>query len=118
VTVFLLLWLAAAPERRNPEQKFFEDRVAPILTRRCVSCHNEELRNGGLSLLDRESLLAGGGRGPAVEPGKPEESVLIQALRHEGELQMPPGPALPAKEVRVLREWVRRGAIWGCQKLR
>ena len=100
MTVFLLLWLAAAPERRNPEQKFFEDRVAPILTRRCVSCHNEELRNGGLSLLDRESLLAGGGRGPAVEPGKPEESVL------------------PAKEVRVLREWVRRGAVWGEKKLR
>ena len=44
--------------------------------------------------------------------------MLIDALRHEGQLQMPPGPALPAKEVRVLREWVRRGAVWGVKMQR
>ena len=49
----------------------------------------------------------------AIVPGKPEESLMIVALRHEGEVQMPPGPALPGKEVKVLREWIRRGAVWG-----
>jgi Planctomycete cytochrome C len=49
-------------------------------------------------------------RGPAIVPGRPEESVLIEALRHEGELQMPPGPKLPRREIRVLTEWIRRGA--------
>ncbi len=68
---------------------------------------------GGVSFLDRESLPIGGARGPAVVPGKPKASVTIDALRHEGELQMPPGPKLPAKEMRVLTEWVRRGAVWG-----
>ena len=46
-------------------------------------------------------------------PGKPEASILVVALRHEGELQMPPGPKLPEKEIRILTEWIRRGAIWG-----
>ncbi|MES1257261.1 MAG: c-type cytochrome domain-containing protein [Acidobacteriota bacterium] len=104
----LLLWLAAGPDPR-----FFDQRVAPILTRRCLGCHNEELKNGGISFLDRESLLKGGSRGPAIVPGKPEASAMIDALRHEGQLQMPPGPALPEREIRVLREWIRRGAVWG-----
>jgi cytochrome c551/c552 len=94
-------------------QRYFDTRVFPILQKRCVPCHNNDLKNGGVSFLDRESLLVGGKRGPAVAPGKPEASVMIDALRHEGELQMPPGPKLPAKEIRVLTEWIRRGAVWG-----
>jgi hypothetical protein len=95
------------------EARYFDRRVAPILIRRCLSCHNEELKNGNVSFLDRESLLAGGSRGPAIVPGQPGKSVLIAALRHEGELQMPPGSPLPAKETKILTEWVRRGAPWG-----
>ena len=93
--------------------RFFDTRVAPILTRRCVPCHNQELKNGNISFFDRDSLLKGGNRGPAIVPGKPEESVLVDALRHEGGLQMPPGPKLPAKEIAVLTEWIKRGAVWG-----
>ncbi|HVW86553.1 MAG TPA: c-type cytochrome domain-containing protein [Bryobacteraceae bacterium] len=111
MSAFALLLMLAA--NQQAEQRFFETRVAPILARRCVPCHNNELKNGNVSFLDRESLIAGGSRGAAVVPGKPEQSVMIQALRHEGELQMPPGPKLPAKEIRVLTEWVRRGAVWG-----
>jgi hypothetical protein len=106
--------IAAARDR--PE-RLFDTRVAPILTKRCLPCHNEELKNGGISFFDRESLLKGGQRGPAVVPGKPEQSVLVQALHHAGELQMPPGPKLPAKEIKVLTEWIRDGAVWG-SKLR
>ena len=49
----------------------------------------------------------------AIVPGKPEQSLLIAVLRHEGQIQMPPGPKLPAKEIAILTEWVRRGAVWG-----
>jgi hypothetical protein len=87
--------------------------VAPILTRRCLGCHNEQLNNGGISFLDRESLLKGGPRGAAIVPGKPEASALIVALRHDSDVQMPPGPKLPRKEIAILTEWIRRGAIWG-----
>jgi hypothetical protein len=105
-------FVAAALAREKPEQ-YFDLRVAPILTKRCLGCHNEELKNGDISFLDRESLLKSGRRGPAIVPGRPEKSVLVEALRHEGELQMPPGPKLPEKEIRVLSEWIRKGAVWG-----
>jgi hypothetical protein len=113
---FAVAFAAAAFAWEKPE-RYFDARVAPILTKRCLGCHNAELKNGDISFLDRESLLKGGRRGPTVVPGKPQESVLIEALRHEGELQMPPGPKLPEKEIRVLSEWIRKGAVWG-SKLR
>ena len=52
--------------------RYFDRKVAPILTRRCLGCHNEELKDGGISFRDRASLLKGGRRGPAIVPGKPE----------------------------------------------
>jgi hypothetical protein len=88
--------------------RYFDTRVAPILTKRCLSCHNDELKNGGISFLDRESLLKS-----AIVPGSPETSKLIATLRHDGDIQMPPGPKLPSKEIAILTEWIRRGAVWG-----
>ncbi len=110
LTALLAPVLAASDKA---DQKFFDSKVAPILTKRCLPCHDTGLDNGGISFRDRSSLLKGGKRGPSIVPGKPEASVMIQALKHEGELQMPPGPALSAKESGVLTEWVRRGAAWG-----
>jgi hypothetical protein len=105
-----LFWFTARPECAGC---FFDTRVAPILTKRCLGCHNEELKNGNISFLDRDSLLTGGSRGPAIVPGKPEASVLIDTLRHDGDIQMPPGRKLPASEIRILTEWIKRGAVWG-----
>ena len=48
--------------------KFFDKRVAPILIRRCLGCHNDELKDGDISFEDRDSLLKGGKRGPAIVP--------------------------------------------------
>jgi len=113
--VALVMMLAAIPAMaaRQDDVRYFDERVAPILEKRCLGCHNEELKNGDISFLDRESLLHGGTYGPAIVPGNPAGSLLMMALRHEGELQMPPGPKLPSKEISVLREWIGRGAVWG-----
>ena len=113
----LLLLLAAIPAMavQANDVRYFDERVAPIIEKRCLGCHNEELKNGNISFLDRKSLLHGGTLGPAIVPGNPASSLLIVALRHEGELQMPPGPKLPSKEISVLREWIRRGAVWGAK---
>jgi mono/diheme cytochrome c family protein len=95
------------------DQQFFDDRVAPILSKRCLGCHNNELNDGNISFEDRQSLIKGGGRGPAVVPGKPERSVLVRAIRHNGDPQMPPGQKLPDADIATLIEWIRRGAPWG-----
>lgn len=106
----LFLCFAARPECA---ECFFDTRVAPILTKRCLGCHNQELKNGDISFLDRDSLLIAGKRGPAIVPGKPEASMLLDTLRHDGEIQMPPGPKLPSREIAALTEWIKRGAVWG-----
>ena len=92
--------------------KFTDDRVAPILIKRCLGCHNDELKDGDISFNDRNSLLKGGKRGPAIVAGAPEDSVLIQVIRGEGDLRMPPGPSLSKREIATLTEWVKRGAPW------
>ena len=94
-------------------QQFFDDRVEPILSRRCLGCHNDELKDGGVSFMGREGLLKGGTHGPTIRPGKPEASLLIHAVRQDGELKMPPGAQLPADEVATLTEWVAAGAAVG-----
>ncbi len=59
-----------------------------ILERHCVSCHGAA-RTSGLDLRNRETILKGGKRGPAVVSGKPVESALFRAITHQGDVQMP-----------------------------
>src|SRR5437660_169292 len=102
----LCLFAGIALAQSDREQRYFDTRVAPILIKRCLGCPNQQLNNANISFEDRGTLLKGGPRGPTIVPRKPEKSVLVDALRHEGELQMPPGPKLPAKEIAVLTEWI------------
>lgn len=95
---------------------FFEKRVRPLLIERCESCHStaKGKTSGGLALDTREGWAKGGDSGPPIQPGKPEESLLIQAVRYAGDgPQMPPkekGGKLPEAQIADLVEWVRRGA--------
>jgi hypothetical protein len=93
--------------------EFFESRVRPIFAQRCVKCHGPRKRSSGLRLDNRESILAGGERGPAIVPAKPDESLLIRAVSHaDDELKMPPDGKLPEPVVAALRQWVALGAPW------
>ncbi len=95
--------------------EFFEKRIRPVLVDRCFSCHSHdsEKLKGGLHLDSREGLLRGGETKPAAVPGKPEESLLINAVRYgDQKLQMPPKGRLSEREVSDLAEWVRRGLPW------
>ena len=83
-----------------------------ILQRNCLTCHGPA-RMSGLDLRQRHSMLKGGKRGPAVVPGKAEESLLYQAVLGTGELKMPQGSEpLTAAEVEILRTWIEEGARW------
>ncbi len=93
--------------------EFFEKRVRPILSARCQGCHGPAKQKGGLRLDARETVLAGGSTGPAVVPGNPSESLLVDAINYGENYQMPPKSKLPPEEIATLTEWVQRGAPWG-----
>ena len=92
--------------------EFFEARVRPILAANCYDCHAEE-RFGGLRLDSREAMLKGGASGPAIVPGDPDKSLLIQAVRQTSDkLKMPKGGRLKPDDVDALTAWVKSGAPW------
>lgn len=91
--------------------EFFEKRVRPLLAEKCLECHGGDETSGGLSLDARDHWLAGGDSGPAIVPGAPEKSLLIEAIGYKNrDLQMPPKAPLSESEITVLSEWIARGA--------
>ena len=93
----------------------FEKRIRPLLHKHCYSCHSADANviQGGLRLDSRQHLLAGGDSGPAVIPGKPDESPLIDSIRYaDGGYEMPPDGKLPDEEIALLVDWVASGAAF------
>jgi len=89
----------------------FEAKVRPLLVRSCQKCHGPEKQRGGLRLDTKAGWQAGGESGPVIVPGKPDESLLIKALRHpDPKLRMPPNEKLADHEIAALVEWVKDGA--------
>jgi len=105
--------LVSAGSRAGRDARFFDRLVEPILRAHCVGCHNDELKDGGLSLASRNGLLVGGTRGPAIVPGYADASLMMQAVKQDGALMMPPGGKLSAKDIATLTKWIKRGAPWG-----
>jgi hypothetical protein len=93
------------------EQQFFESQVRPLLIKHCYECHSSEAKilKGGLRLDSRGGWMQGGDSGPAIVPGEPDESLLIEAIRYQS-LEMPPKGKLPESEIVVLEKWVAMGA--------
>jgi hypothetical protein len=122
----LLLWtgawwllppaVAQAPardERTVRAEAFFESKIRPVLVESCWKCHGEKKIRGGLRLDSRAALLEGGDSGPAIVPGDPERSLLIQAVRRRHKtLEMPPDRRLAEAAVEDLSRWIKEGAAW------
>jgi hypothetical protein len=108
----LLLLLPAAAEAKTDAEQSFERHVRPVLVEHCQGCHGAKKQMGGLRLDSRAALLTGGDGGPAVKPGDPDASRLIQAVRQMGDLKMPPRKKLPPSAVAALTAWVKAGAPW------
>ncbi|MFM8891689.1 MAG: c-type cytochrome domain-containing protein, partial [Planctomycetia bacterium] len=102
--------LPAAAAEEAEGIAFFETRIRPLLVTHCDRCHaaGPKPPKGGLLLDSRPGILAGGDSGPAVVPGKPQESLLMAALRHEGP-EMPPSGRLPEQAVADFETWIRMG---------
>lgn len=92
---------------------FFENQIRPLLAAKCYGCHSAEAREreGDLLVDSRPGMLAGGSRGPAVVPGKPDQSTLFHAITYaDDELQMPPEGKLSRAEIESVRKWIGMGA--------
>ena len=86
VWLALLAGVAAYPHAAMDDRDFFETKVRPVLAANCYDCH-ADMRSGGLRLDSREAMLKGGKSGPAIVPGDPEKSLLIQAVRQTGDAE-------------------------------
>src|SRR4051812_49279830 len=103
--LFVLAWglaaiqaiAARAADENSKGIDFFEKNIRPVLVAKCYQCHSassKELK-GELRLDTKEGIRKGGESGAALVPGKPEESLLVKALRYEDGLEMPPKDKLP-----------------------
>jgi hypothetical protein len=105
---------ASEPPAKPPAEdlEFFEKKVRPLLVENCHTCHGADKQKAGLRLDSREAVLKGSDDGPILVPGEPDKSKLIDAIRYQGELKMPPKQKLPAEAVETLTAWVKLGAPW------
>jgi cytochrome c553 len=101
-----------APAGSDNRDAFFKSRIQTVLIGTCAKCHGSENSQNNLRLDGRAALLKGGDSGPAVVPGDPDKSLLIQAVRYTGDVKMPPNKQLPASVIADFERWIRDGAVW------
>ena len=98
----------------SPEREaFFESKIRPLLIEHCYECHSRKSgeSSGDLLLDNAASMHSGGVSGPAIVAGKPDQSLLVRAVRYDdAEYQMPPTGKLNAEAVELLERWVEMGA--------
>ncbi len=112
VTVWSSASAVADDELTRAGNDFFENKIRPVLVKRCFSCHSGEKHEGKLRLDRRDLLLQGGRSGRVVLPGDPSGSLLIRAIRRvDKDVQMPPDDddGLSAEEIQHFVTWVKMG---------
>ncbi len=100
--------------------EFFEKKIRPILVKHCANCHSADTNaKGGLRVDDRNGLLNGGKSGPAIVPGDPAKSLLLQRVTIKNAKRRMPaeGTALLPEEIADLTEWIKDGVAWPAVKV-
>jgi cytochrome c553 len=93
--------------------ELFESKIRPVLVDVCFKCHGGDKESGSLRVDSRAYLLKGGDTSPAIVPNKPQESLLLKALRHsDDDLKMPPDKRLPEETIAAFEAWIAAGAPW------
>ncbi|MBL8221878.1 MAG: DUF1549 domain-containing protein, partial [Bryobacterales bacterium] len=106
-----VLAVVCQAQRTDPVE-FFETKVRPVLAKNCFSCHTQT-KLGGLEMASRDTLLKGGKSGPAINLERPDESLLVKAVRQgDAKLKMPPNGKLADAEILDIVQWISRGAVW------
>jgi hypothetical protein len=117
-TVLTGLTVLLAFQHRSAAQKapLTDKDILPIVNR-CLQCHGEALKMGGLDLHTRDGMLKGGAGGPSIIAGNAANSLLIKRVTGQIQPVMPmaPVPALNEKEIATLKDWIDQGAQWTAQ---
>ncbi len=104
---------ASAQEAVTSDQAaFFETHIRPVLAESCFDCHNSDHAENGLDLSSRSSMLRGGELGAVIQPGRPQDSLLMRVLNHDAFIRMPPKDKLPSAVIAHFATWIRMGAPW------
>lgn len=119
-----LLWGVTALTTVNgqkdtaPEKRKIAQEAIAILKQTCLSCHSGDKPMGNLKLLTRTDLIKGGLSGSAIDLAKPNESLLLKAVRFQGR-QMPPSGKLSIKQIEVLAKWIEQGSYgWRTRRVK
>jgi cytochrome c553 len=112
----------AQTAEHDPEAdvQFFEKKIRPLLADRCYQCHSADTKAaGGLRVDDRNGLLTGGDAGPAIIAGQPEQSLILERIRHENPKRKMPkeGQQLSEAEIADLTTWIKNGVAWPREKI-
>jgi len=97
--------------QRVEAEALFQERIEPLLVTRCYGCHSQRAAQfeGGLRVDSADGLLTGGESGPAITPGDPIESLLVQRITSD-DAPMPPDEPLIAAEIDDIKKWIAAGA--------
>ncbi|MCH1438466.1 MAG: PSD1 and planctomycete cytochrome C domain-containing protein [Rubripirellula sp.] len=101
----------AAPESRSATINYLTQ-IKPLLAEKCYSCHGALKQESELRLETVALMLTGGDSGPAVQPGNPAESLLLQRISMTDDDQMPPhgeGSPLKPDQIKILQQWINEG---------
>ena len=119
-TVLILIWVGALGTSASAQQParndidYFEQYIRPVLSEHCYECHSAKAStlSGGLRLDTSDGWMRGGDSGPSVVAGRPDESLLMRALRYDEDVSpMPPSSPLDAQMVSRIARWIKRGAV-------
>ncbi|WP_232100804.1 PSD1 and planctomycete cytochrome C domain-containing protein [Gimesia fumaroli] len=104
--------LSAAEKQPNQQEiQFFEAKIRPLLIKHCYDCHGADAQESGLRVDTFKGIAKGGKAGSLLVPGKPDQSLLITAVKYQAsDLQMPPDEKLSKQEIEDLTNWVKMGA--------
>ena len=112
VTLAAVVGVAATAGAQN-EPINFTDHIRPIMERSCWNCHGEAAQLSDLDLSSREGALEGGTKGPAIVPGRAEDSRLFRMVAGLDQPSMPmSGDLLSDTELAAVRTWIDEGAHW------
>src|SRR5436190_10669896 len=110
--IALLPALGSAADAKKAAKVTYDEHVLPILRDKCIGCHNQDKKRGGLVLSNYTAVLQGGSSGVAVKPGDLDNSLLFKLVSHKTEPFMPPNsPRIPDAMLSVIEKWIAGGAL-------